>query len=176
MSRTPFRIWNRDRKSLYEMCMCFQRLDTVHAYQKTYRNIYVVVRIETAFPIAAKNGLGWGPVQTSRVLGSICIVILATLILATYLSSKKVSDKLLVAIGNLLWVIGGISFYFLWTDNGAVWQYVLPVIVCCSGLSFVTGTNRSIYTEAVARTPELDHHRSLMQAVLSMSNSVAGFL
>jgi hypothetical protein len=131
--------------------------------------------IETALPPAAANGLGWGPVEVSGVLGSSSIVIFCIMILVMVLSGK-VSDLLMVAWGNILWIIGGTGMYLLWTDYGTTLQYVLPVMVACAGFPFIAASNRSNFTKAVASKPELESSQAVMQAVLSMASSVAGFV
>jgi Na+/melibiose symporter-like transporter len=131
--------------------------------------------IETALPPAAAHGLGWGPVSTSGVLGGSSVVIFISMTLVMYLSGK-VNDILMVATGNIIWIVGGAGMYFLWTDHAQVWHYVVPVMVSCAGFPFIEASNRSNFTKAVASIPELEDYQAVMQAVLSMASSVAGFV
>jgi Na+/melibiose symporter-like transporter len=131
--------------------------------------------IETALPPAAAHGLGWGPVATSGVLGASSVVVFLSMMLVMYLSGK-VNDILMVAIGNMFWIVGGAGMYFLWTDGAQVWHYVVPVMIGCSGFPFIAASNRSNFTKAVASIPELEDYQAVMQAVLSMAASVAGFV
>jgi hypothetical protein len=131
--------------------------------------------VETALPPAAADGLGWGAVETSGVMGITAIVIFWTMILVMVLS-KKVSDLLMIAWGNILWIIGGTGMYLLWTDYGTALQYGIPVMVAGSGFPFIVASNRTSFAKAVTSIPELESSHAVMQAVLSMAISVAGFV
>ena len=96
--------------------------------------------------------------------------------LVMFLSSKKVSDTLLVALGNFIWIFGGAGMYLFWVKDGTALQYIIPVMVSCSGFPFIASTNRSNFTKAVMSKPELENSQAMMQAVLSMAASVAGFV
>lgn len=132
-------------------------------------------RIETAFPPAAFDALGWGPVQTSTVLGGTSILIFANMMLVFFLSAKKVRDEILVVIGSLAWVVGGLLLYLLWVKGAKSWHFIMPIVICICGFPFIGASNRSLFTKAVTATPALEMRHSFMQAVLSMSASVAGF-
>lgn len=131
--------------------------------------------IETALPPAASHGLGWGPVETSGVLGATSIVIFGVMALVMFLSAKKVSDTKLVVVGNLFFLVGGLVTYYCWTEEGMIWQYVVPVMVSVAGFPFIASPNRSNFTKAVMNQPALESSQATMQAVLSMFSSVAGF-
>jgi MFS family permease len=134
------------------------------------------LRIETAFPPASAHGLGWGPVQTSSVLGANALVMFFLMIFVMYLSVNKVSDTLLVVIGFVIWMTGGALMYYLWTYQAKVWQFVLPILFTISGFPFIAPSNRSIFTQAVKSKPELEDVQSMMQAIMSMGASVGGFV
>jgi hypothetical protein len=121
------------------------------------------------------NGLGWGPMKTSGVFGASFFVVFAHMCLVMALS-KYVADIPMVAIGNVLWVIGGSGIYYWWTDYANAWEYIVPVMISCSGFPWIAASNRSLFTKAVNSKPELDSAQGMMQAVLSMAASVAGFL
>jgi hypothetical protein len=131
--------------------------------------------IETALPPAASHGLGWGPVETSGVLGATSFVIFFCMILVVYLSTNDVSDTLLVVIGNLFFAIGGTAIFFLWTEQARIWHYIVPVIVTVAGFPFVASPNRSNFTKAIHKRSGLESHQATMQAMLSMTASAAGF-
>jgi len=131
--------------------------------------------IETALPPAANHGLGWGPVETSGVLGATSIVIFGTMMGVMYLSAKKVPDSKLVAVGNVNFMIGGVLIYLMWTDDSKVWQYIVPVMVSVAGFPFIASPNRSNFTKAVMNSSALESSQATMQAILSMFSSVAGF-
>jgi MFS family permease len=132
-------------------------------------------RIETAFPPAAADGLGWGPVQTSAVLGGTSIVIFFCMVLTIFLSGKY-HDLFLVAVGNVFWIVGGLGMYLFWKRDARRENYVIPIVIACMGFPFIASCNRSTFTKAVANTPALEEYVALMQSVLSMSASVAGFV
>jgi Na+/melibiose symporter-like transporter len=133
------------------------------------------VSIETALPVAAADGLGWGPVAISTVLGGTSFVIFFCMMLTIFLSDK-VSDLAMVAFGNFMWILGGGGMYLLWKRDAKVWHYVLPVVLAISGFPFISAANRSNFTKAVCDKPELEGSQALMQSVLSMAASVAGFV
>lgn len=131
--------------------------------------------IETALPPAASHGLGWGPVETSGVLGATSIVIFGIMMLVMVLSSKEVSDTSLVVVGNCFFAVGGICIYVYWTDGGDVLHYVIPVMIAVAGFPFIASPNRSNFTKAVMSNPSLESSQATMQAMLSMMASAAGF-
>ena len=114
--------------------------------------------------------------QTSGVLGATSILLFFSMLGVLFLSSRKVPDSVLVAIGNIGWIIGGTLIYFLWVADAKAWQFVLPVVISVCGFPFIGAPNRSNFTKAVDTKPELDDLQGSMQAVLSMFASVAGFV
>lgn len=133
-------------------------------------------RIETAFPPAAAHGLGWGPVQTSSVMGINALFVFVLIMAVMVLSMRKVPDHLLIIIGNCLWIVGGTLMYILWTTDAEDWHFVVPFFVGVAGFPFISPSNRSIFTLAVAKVPELEGLQSSMQSVLSMAASLAGIM
>eukprot|EP00980_Cylindrotheca_fusiformis_P011139 scaffold2557_cov121-Cylindrotheca_fusiformis.AAC.22 len=131
--------------------------------------------IETALPAAAADGLGWGPVETSGVLGATSIVIFGVMVLVMVLSSKLVSDTTLVVVGNVCFVVGGTCIYLFWTNVGNSLHYIIPVIISVAGFPFIASPNRSNFTKAVMTNPVLESSQATMQALLSMMASAAGF-
>lgn len=132
--------------------------------------------IETGLAPAADHALGWGPVQTSAVLGSTSIVLFFCMLLVFFLSSKKVKDEMLVIAGSCFWVVGGLLVYFLWVANSASWHFIVSVVTCVCGFPFIAASNRSLYTRRVDANPCLETRHAFMQALLSMFASVAGFV
>ena len=132
--------------------------------------------IETAFTPAAKDALGWGPVQTSGVLGSVSILIFCSMIIVFQLSARKVPDGYLLSYGLIQGSIGYTLMYFLWTSDGTTLTYTIPIIVGASSFPFMGAPTRSLFTKNVDAIPALDEHHGMMQALLSMGNSVAGFV
>lgn len=132
--------------------------------------------IETAFAPAAKDALGWGPIETSTVLGSASIVIFLSMLLVFQLSARKVSDTALLAYGLIQGGVGYTLMYYFWTQDGSMWHFTLPIVVGASSFPFLGAPTRSLFTQIVDSKPELDAHHGIMQAVLSMGASVAGFM
>lgn len=141
-----------------------------------YHSSLLVNRIETGFAPAANHALGWGPIETSAVLGSISIVIFAVMMLVFHLSSRKVPDSSLCTFGLCLSTVGYSLVYFLWVMNAPVWHFVTPMMLGISSFPFLGAPTRSLFTKAVDSKPSLAEYGGTMQAVLSMSASVAGFV
>jgi hypothetical protein len=136
---------------------------------------FLSFRIETAFAPAASDALGWGPIQTSSVLGGTSVLIFASMMVVIFLSARGVPDYLLIAIGIFGWIIGGSLMYLLWVADAPIWHFVLPVAIAVSGFPFIAASNRSTFTRAVDSKPILAEAQGSMQALLSMFASVAGF-
>jgi MFS family permease len=132
--------------------------------------------VETAFPPATAHGLGWGPVQTSTVMGINAFMMFFLMAFVMLLSMKKVSDTLLVLIGSLLGMAGGYLMWDLWKFQAPVWHFVLPIVISVAGFPFIASSNRSNFTKAVKSKPELESAQSMMQAIMSMGASVGGFI
>ena len=133
--------------------------------------------IETAFPPASAHALGWGPVQTSAVLGFNAFLMFFWMMFVMFISMKKwVSDTIMVGIGNVFWMVGGTFMYLFWVEGAKAWQFVMPIVLGISGFPFIAASNRSNYTKAVADIPELETSQSVMQSLLSMVTSIAGFM
>jgi hypothetical protein len=66
--------------------------------------------------------------------------------------------------------------YYLWTYQAPVWHFVVPICLSVSGYPFIASANRSNFTKAVKKNPDLEAFQSMMQAILSMGASVGGFV
>uniref|UniRef100_A0A7S4J783 Major facilitator superfamily (MFS) profile domain-containing protein n=2 Tax=Odontella aurita TaxID=265563 RepID=A0A7S4J783_9STRA len=133
--------------------------------------------IETAFPPAANDGIGWGPVQTSVALGSMSVVIVVTMMAVSYLSSKAgVSDVSLITSGHALSAGAYTALYFLWARGAQHWHFWLPLMLSSSMFPVMAAPTRSFFTIAVDGKPVLGKLQGRMQAYLSMGASVAGFV
>eukprot|EP00980_Cylindrotheca_fusiformis_P011140 scaffold2557_cov121-Cylindrotheca_fusiformis.AAC.23 len=131
--------------------------------------------VETALPAAAADGLGWGPVETSGLLGATTIVIFAMMFAVMFLSSKQVSDTTLVVMGNVCFAVSGIGIYLFWTDVANSLHYIIPVIISMAGFPFSMSPNQSNFNKAVMNNPALVSSQATLQSVLSMMASAAGF-
>jgi len=90
--------------------------------------------------------------------------------------SGKVHDTILVGVGHMFWIIGGLGMYFFWQRDVHAVNFVLPIFISCMGFPFIASCNRSNFTKAVATKPALEESVALMQSILSMASSVAGFV
>jgi hypothetical protein len=144
-------------------------------YNKTTNNVSLY-RVETALTPAAHHALGWGPIESSGVLGSTSVVIFVCMMVVFYLSAKKVHNQILIGIGCVLWVIGGSLMYILWKAPGQNWHYIVPIMIAICGFPFIAPCNRSVFTIAVDSKPELAGQHGFMQALLSTIASAAGFM
>jgi len=132
--------------------------------------------IETAFAPATHLALGWGPVQISTVFGFLSIVMFISMMLVFQLSAHNVSDKSLLVYGLIQSAVGYSILYFLWTVDGNVWDFTIPILLTTSSFPFLGAPTRSLFTTIVDSKPALDTHHGMLQAVLSMGASVAGFV
>jgi len=132
--------------------------------------------IETAFAPAASHALGWGPVQTSFLLGSVSIVIFINMMVVFQLSARKVSNEALLVFGLIVSITGYTSVFFLWQMNAKVWHFAVPMIIGITSFPYLGAPSRSIFTKQVDSDHVLDSYHGTMQALLSMAASVAGFI
>uniref|UniRef100_A0A7S2HMT8 Major facilitator superfamily (MFS) profile domain-containing protein n=1 Tax=Helicotheca tamesis TaxID=374047 RepID=A0A7S2HMT8_9STRA len=131
--------------------------------------------IETALAPAAADALGWGPVETSAVMGTSSIIIFGCVIVVNILSKVGAKDMHLLLAGLLVSSIGYAVICFTWVRNVKVWIFILPILVATGAFAFLGAPNRSLFTAAVDSSPHLSPYGGTMQALLSMSSSVAGF-
>jgi len=132
--------------------------------------------IETGFPPAASDALGWGPVTTSLAMGSISILIALNMFAVIQLSKRGVTDPHLLMFGMILSAVSYTALYFLWVRHTDVWKFYAPIVGAACSFPFLAAPTRSIFTAAVNTQPILSRHGGSMQAMLSMMASVAGFL
>ncbi|KAL7542461.1 hypothetical protein ACHAXR_012314 [Thalassiosira sp. AJA248-18] len=131
--------------------------------------------IETALAPAGLDALEWGPVEVSYVLGVMAVLIFLGMAAVHQLSQKGVSDFKLLCWGLLGNTIGYLMIYMLWYRGVHYMIFVLPVFVGTGSFPFLGAPNRSLFSEAVDRTPDLLGYEGTMQALLSMSSSIGGF-
>jgi MFS family permease len=131
--------------------------------------------IETGFTPAANDALGWGPVESSAALGSLSFIIAANMYNVIRLSSKGVSELTLLSGGLINSIIWYTALYFLWIKDSTTWNFVIPVLFSVSSFPYMAATTRTIFTIAINAKPALQPYNGIMQAVLSMAASVAGF-
>jgi ceroid-lipofuscinosis MFS transporter 7 len=132
--------------------------------------------IETAFAPAASHALQWGPVQTSTVFGGTSVLIFVMMLVVYQLSANKVPDESILMFGLCLGTFGYGLMYFLWTADSKSWHFILPIVLGVASFPFVGAPTRSVFTKHCDTKPMLDKYHGTMQAVLSMSASVAGFV
>jgi len=131
--------------------------------------------IETGFAPAANDALGWGPVESSAVLGSLSLLIAANMYCVIKLSKGGISDSNLLCAGLVGSIVGYTALCLLWIKDAPAWHFYLPILASASSFPYMAATTRSIFTVAVNAKPALKEFQGIMQAVLSMAASVAGF-
>ena len=103
-------------------------------------------------------------------------VVIFVAMMTVMVTSKYLSDLVMVGIGAVFWIVGGTWIYFEWSRDAAAWHFVATVCVAVAGFPFIAASNRSAFSKSVASKPELETHKASMQALLSMAASVAGFV
>ena len=91
-------------------------------------------------------------------------------------ATLKVKDEILVMVGAFLSMIGYFFVWDFWKWESSGFYFIFPVLVATSGFPFLAAPIRSLYTKAVDEVEILSRNQGMMQAVLSMSASVAGFV
>ena len=131
--------------------------------------------IETGFAPAANDALGWGPVESSSVLGSLSVLIAANMYFVIKLSKSGISDSTLLSGGLVGSIVGYTSVCLFWMKDSSALHFYLPILISASSFPYMAATTRSIFTVSVNSKPALKEYHGFMQAVLSMAASVAGF-
>lgn len=91
------------------------------------------------------------------------------------LSIKGLSDETLLKIGQGISVVAYTLMWAMWVWKTPEWKFVLPILIATCAFPFLAAPSRSVFTKAVDSIPELAESQGVMQAVLSMAASVAGF-
>lgn len=132
--------------------------------------------VETGLAPAAKEILNWDPVEISTVFGVNAFLMLGIIGLTFKLSAMGVSDFYLLEIGWLMSAVGYGALYLLWKEEATPLEFVTPFFVSAGSFPFLGAPTRSIFTKSVAKYPTLKNQQGAMQAIMSMSASVAGFV
>ena len=120
--------------------------------------------------------LEWGPVQVSYVLGVMAVLVFVGMASVHKLSNIGISDFILLVSGLVGNTIGYFMLYMLWY-RGVYWAlFIVPVFVGAGSFPFLGAPNRSLFSTAVDATPQLEGYEGTMQALLSMSSSIGGFV
>lgn len=157
----------------FRSCLCFEILLFVFGIFCLNSNFQL---LETSLAPASNDALGWGPVQVSALFGANAVFLLIIIAWTFHLSSLGVSDFDLLIFGLLVSVVSYVLLYLWWIRGAAPWKFILPVMLSTGAFPFLGAPTRSLYTKVVAAKPRLRNHQGTMQAVLSMSASVSGFL
>lgn len=131
--------------------------------------------LETGLAPASSHALGWGPVEISAVFGLNAVCIFLVILLTFQLSSMGVTDSTLLIIGLVASVVGYSSMYLWWSTSSSMAFFVAPIVLSTMAFPFLGAPTRSVFTKIVAGKEYLRRHQGTMQAILSMSASVAGF-
>uniref|UniRef100_A0A7S4R9W4 Major facilitator superfamily (MFS) profile domain-containing protein n=1 Tax=Ditylum brightwellii TaxID=49249 RepID=A0A7S4R9W4_9STRA len=131
--------------------------------------------VEAALAPAAADALNWGPFETSTVMGSSSFFIFGSVVVVNRLSKRGARDIYLLLFGLLFSAIGYSIVWFSWRRGVKIWQFVVPILATTASFPFLGSTNRSLFSAAVDASPYLSRYSGMMQALISMSSSVAGF-
>ena len=102
-------------------------------------------------------------------------VIFGMIILTFQLASRGVSDETMLVTGLILSVVGYTLVYFCWHVGAAMVEFIFPFFVAVCAFPFLGAPTRSLFTKAVDAQPNLRTQQGTMQAIMSMSASIAGF-
>jgi hypothetical protein len=73
-------------------------------------------------------------------------------------------------------MIGYTLLYILWKKDTELWKFIFPVVLSIACFPLLGAPSRTVYTELVSSQPYLASHQGTMQALISMSASIAGFV
>lgn len=132
--------------------------------------------LETALAPAASDALNWGPIQVSSVFSFNAILMFGVIIITYQLSAYGISDMTFLLFGELISVIGYTLLYILWKKDTEIWKFILPVVLSIACFPLLGAPSRTVYTELVSSQPYLASHQGIMQALISMAASIAGFV
>jgi Major Facilitator Superfamily len=132
--------------------------------------------LETALAPAAADALQWGPIEVSSVFSFNAMLMFGVIVITYQLSSYGVSDMSFLLVGESISILGYTLLYILWKQDTKVWEFILPVVLSIICFPLLGAPARTVYTELVAAQPYLASHQGTMQALISMSASVAGFV
>lgn len=132
--------------------------------------------IEASFSPAAMHGLGWGPVQTSAVLGGNTVTLVLFTFISLYLSTEvKVRDGTMIMVGFMLWFVAGIGMYAFWIYPATAMDYVVPISIGLAGYPLIGPATRSEFSRYIHIRPELEPLQARLQSIIGMANEVASF-
>lgn len=166
---------NDTKAPIYEAFCSFLSLDIMVPMLSIFTFNANFQIIETAFAPAAFDGIGWGTVESSMVLGSIAPLFAAHMYSVIRLSKSGVSDSSILSGGLVVSIFGYTALYFLWIKDSNFWYFYLPIVASASSFPYMASTTRSIFTVSVNHKAALKEYQGILQAVLSMAASVAGF-
>lgn len=132
--------------------------------------------METGLAPASSHALGWSPVEVSTVFGINAIFMFVVILLSFQLSSVGVSDGVLLIVGLVTSITGYLLIYLWWSANSGMILFLAPIFLSTAAFPFMGAPTRSIFTRIVAADQYLRRYQGAMQAALSMSASVAGFV
>ncbi|GKY95224.1 hypothetical protein MPSEU_000485400 [Mayamaea pseudoterrestris] len=131
--------------------------------------------LETGLAPAASDALGWVTTTISALFAGNAVLILFAFIATFKLSAMGVKDIQMIKIGLLMSAIGYGLIYQCWRHDVSELEFVFPILFCTLSYPFLGAPTRSVFTVAVANSETLAGHQGTMQALMSMTASVAGF-
>ena len=125
-----------------------------------------------AIPPVAWNTFDWSTVQISNVLAAQAVVLFVGMNGSMGLLMTGVPDSVMIAGGNLCFVVGGAITYFWWNVDAAPWQFVSPIMLISLAYPFMGPANRSSFTKAMHDHPGqwcgcYFYHRIIDECLLS---------
>lgn len=124
----------------------------------------------------ANDTLGWGPVGISSMFGLTAVFLLLAILTTVQLSRARVKDENILTIGCMFSIVGYSMMYLLWKKPTTPFLFAMPLVLSILAFPFMSSPNRSLFTMIVDSKPYLRNHQGTMQALLSMTASIAGFV
>ncbi|KAL3787443.1 hypothetical protein ACHAW5_008981 [Stephanodiscus triporus] len=130
-----------------------------------------------AIPPVGSTAFGWSTVQIANVLAAQAIVLFVSMNGSMALSMMtEIPDSVMIIGGNIFFVVGGAMTYFSWKVGAATWQFVMPVMLITLAYPSMGPANRSSFTMALHRHPELENSIGIMQSIFSQMIMIGGFI
>jgi hypothetical protein len=153
-----------------------------YSLRKAY-NLFLLNSLQVNFQLAdtgmapvANDTLGWGPVGISALFGFNAVFMLSAILTTMQLSRAHVKDESLLALGCVFSIVGYTMMYLFWKKPTTPFLFAMPLLLSVLAFPFMSSPNRSLFTMIVDSKPYLRNHQGTMQALLSMTASIAGFV
>ena len=120
----------------------------------------------------AWNVFGWSVVHILNVLAAQADVLFVGMNGSMALSMMGAPDSMMIAGGNLCFVIGSAITYFWWNIDAMRWEFVSPIMLISLAYPFMGPANCSSFTKAMHDHPGqwcgcYFYHRIIDECLLS---------